>query len=115
MVGGSTSVIGASETTTVTPVPIIWGTETYTPPVETQTHGKGTTTMGGVVLPPVIITVTPNPHPTTPPVPGSTDPVLNFKPHSWTSGAKAEPTAKTGCPGCGTGCKYHLKALFQSF
>lgn len=56
-------------------------------------------------MPPTPITVTPNPHPTTTPDPGSTDPALNSKKPSWTPGKPPTPTAEPGCPGCGTRCE----------
>lgn len=108
VVNGSTSVIDALETTTTTPIPIIWGSKTYTPPIVTQTKGRSTTVVGGATLPVGIITVTPNPHPMTKPTPRIKDPVLNSRQPSWTSrtGTKIQPTAKPGCKGCGTICKY---------
>lgn len=51
---------------------------------------------------PTVITVTPNPYPTT--VPSTTDPVLNSKTVSWTSGDPPTYTTEPGCDGCGTSC-----------
>ncbi|PKX96685.1 class V chitinase Chi100 [Aspergillus novofumigatus IBT 16806] len=104
VLSGTTSIIGATETTTISLDPIIWGSSTYSPPVETRTLGGSTTVIGGTTLPPTPITVTPNPHPTTTPEPGSTDPGLNSKKPSWTPGKPPTPTAEPGCPGCGTSC-----------
>ncbi|KAF4223780.1 hypothetical protein CNMCM8980_010274 [Aspergillus fumigatiaffinis] len=104
VLSGTTSIIGATETTTISLDPIIWGSSTYSPPVETRTLGGSTTVIGGTTLPPTPITVTPNPHPTTTPEPGSTDPALNSKKPSWTPGKPPTPTAEPGCPGCGTSC-----------
>ncbi|KAK8092913.1 glycoside hydrolase [Apiospora kogelbergensis] len=113
VVNGSTSVLEASETTTTTPIPIFWGTRTYTPPIVMRTEGRSTTVVGGVTMPAGIITVTPNPHPMTTPTPKTTDPVLNSRQPSWTSGtgAKIQPTAKPGCKGCGTACKLFCDSL----
>ncbi|KAH3052098.1 hypothetical protein KXW01_000618 [Aspergillus fumigatus] len=104
VISGTTSIIGATETTTLSLDPIIWGSSTYSPPVETRSLGGSTTVIGGTTLPPTPITVTPNPHPTTTPDPGSTDPALNSKKPSWTPGKPPTPTAEPGCPGCGTRC-----------
>ncbi|KAK7414094.1 hypothetical protein QQX98_007037 [Neonectria punicea] len=105
VMSGTESVIGATETTTSSGAVIIRGSETYSQSVQTQTKGESTTIIGGVTLPPVVVTVTPNPHPITTPTPGTTDPVINSKTISWTSsGTTAEPTAAAGCIGCGTIC-----------
>ncbi|KAI1131231.1 class V chitinase Chi100 [Nemania abortiva] len=101
---GTTSIIGATETSTSSGDPVIWGTMTWIPPVQTETLGGHTTIIGGQALPPAAITVTPNPHPTTTPKPGTTDPVLNSHKPSWTSGASAHPTVSPGCIGCGSPC-----------
>ncbi|KAI0902967.1 class V chitinase Chi100 [Ustulina deusta] len=101
---GETSIIGATTTSTSSGYPVIWGTMTWSPPVQTETLGGTTTVIGGLVLPPAVITITPNPHPTTTPDPGTTDPVLNSHKPSWTSGATAHPTVSPGCIGCGLPC-----------
>lgn len=69
-----------------------------------ETLGGSTTVIGGRTLAPTVITVTPNPHPTT--VPSTTDPIIN--PHTvvWTSGTDPTPTASRGCIGCGSPCKF---------
>ncbi|KAJ8126287.1 hypothetical protein O1611_g7351 [Lasiodiplodia mahajangana] len=98
IIGGTTTIIGATETTTSSATGVIvWGTETYSPPPQTETLGGTTTVKGGTTLPPVTSKVTPNPYPTT--VPSTTDPKLN--PHSpkWTSGGPPGPTALPGCRG----------------
>ncbi|KAI0903547.1 class V chitinase Chi100 [Ustulina deusta] len=101
--GGTTIIMGATETTTSSATGVIvWGTETYSPPPQTETLGGTTTVKGGTTLPPVTSKVTPNPHPTT--VPSTTDPKLNSHPPKWTSGGPPGPTALPGCPGCGTLC-----------
>lgn len=110
VMSGTTSIIGATETTTSSGAAIIWGSLTYSPPVETETLGGSTTVIGGVTLPPAAVVVTPNPHPTTTPDPGTTDPVINSRKPSWTSGDSPEPTAEPGCPGCGEPCTF-LMAL----
>ncbi|KAI0875547.1 class V chitinase Chi100 [Hypoxylon argillaceum] len=103
IVGGTTTIIGATETTTSSATGvIIWGTETYSPPPQTETLGGTTTVKGGTTLPPVTSKVTPNPYPTT--VPSTTDPKLNPHTPKWTSGGPPGPTAKPGCLGCGTTC-----------
>ncbi|KAK1766312.1 killer toxin subunits alpha/beta [Phialemonium atrogriseum] len=102
VISGTTSIIGATKTTTSSAAPVIWGSITYTPPVETETLGGLTTIIGGRTQPPTVVTVTPNPHPTT--TPSTTDPVLNPKKTSWTSGKPASPTNTGGCPGCGKTC-----------
>lgn len=104
VINGTTSIINPSKTSTTTPAPIVWGSITYTPPVETQTFGESTIIIGGNTLLPTGVVVTPNPYPSSKPTPGTTDPVLNSKTPSWTSGKTPEPTAGPGCPGCGTPC-----------
>ncbi|KAI1464711.1 class V chitinase Chi100 [Daldinia caldariorum] len=99
---GTTSIIGATTTSTSSGGIIVWGSLTYTQPPQTMTLGGTTTIIGGHVLPPTVLTVTPNPYPTT--VPSTIDPVINQKTPSWTSGKVPGPTAKPGCPGCGQTC-----------
>ncbi|KAK7990451.1 hypothetical protein PG990_014731 [Apiospora arundinis] len=49
----------------------------------------------------------------TTPTPRITDPVLNSRQPSWTSGTgtKIQPTAKPGCKGCGSPCKLFCDSL----
>ncbi|KAF1971118.1 class V chitinase Chi100 [Bimuria novae-zelandiae CBS 107.79] len=103
-VSGTTSIIGASETTTSSGGIIVWGSITYHEPTETHTHGSSTTVIGGIVLPPRVTTVIPNPHPTT--VPTTTDPIINPgpTPPKWTSGKPPGPSSEPGCKGCGKPC-----------
>lgn len=105
IINGTTSIIGATKTTTSSGGIIVWGSTTYYPPVQTQTLGGSTTVIGGQVLPPKIITITPNPHPTT--VPTTKDPVINPQPTppQWTSGKPPSPSSPPGCKGCGSPCK----------
>ncbi|KAI0476854.1 class V chitinase Chi100 [Xylaria cf. heliscus] len=103
--GGTTTIIGATETTTSSATGVIvWGTETYSPPPQTETLGGTTTIKGGTTLPPVTSKVTPNPYPTT--VLSTTDTKLNSKTHKWTSGKLPAPTSFPDCPGCGTLCLF---------
>ncbi|KAM5439760.1 putative chitinase [Microsporum ferrugineum] len=102
VISGTTSVISATKTTTIPAGTVIWGTSTYVKPEETETLGGTTTVVSGKTLPPTVITITPNPHPTT--VPGTVDPIINPKTPKWTSGRKPEPTAKPDCDGCGSIC-----------
>ncbi|KAH6648205.1 hypothetical protein BKA67DRAFT_683676 [Truncatella angustata] len=104
VMSGTTSIIGATETTTSSGAAVIWGSLTYSPPVQTETLGGITTVIGGVTLPPAAVVVTPNPHPTTTPEPGTTDPIINSNKPSWTSADTPKPTAISGCPGCGEVC-----------
>ncbi|KAI0431298.1 hypothetical protein F5Y09DRAFT_340842 [Xylaria sp. FL1042] len=66
----------------------------------TKTLEGRTTIKGGTTLPQIVITITPNPHPTI--VPTTTDSIINPSPKpSWTSGKPPKPTVDPGCPGCG--------------
>jgi chitinase len=67
----------------------------------TETLGGSTTIIGGSTLSPVVVTVTPNPHPTT--TQTTPDPVLNTGSTSWKSGGPPGPPKATGLPGC-KGC-----------
>ncbi|KAI0419879.1 class V chitinase Chi100 [Xylaria grammica] len=103
VVSGNTSIISATETTTTLGGVVTWGSQTYTQPTQTETLGGRTTITGGTTLPPTVITVTPNPHPTT--VPTTTDPAINPKTKpKWTSGKPPSPTSNPGCKGCGGPC-----------
>ncbi|KAL7944577.1 glycoside hydrolase family 18 protein [Trichoderma barbatum] len=102
VISGTTSIISATRTFTIIGSTITYGPETWTQKDETQTQGKTTSIKGGTTLPPTIITVTPNPHPTT--VSTKPDPVVNPKTHRWTSGPVPNPTASPGCLGCGKPC-----------
>ncbi|PNY28158.1 Class V chitinase Chi100 [Tolypocladium capitatum] len=102
VMNGTTSIIGATTTSTIAAGIIIWGSRTYSYPPETETLGGKTTIIGGTTLPPTSITVTPNPHPTT--VDSTTDPMINPTKFTWTSGNPPKPTGKPGCPGCGFPC-----------
>ncbi|KAL5342014.1 hypothetical protein BJX70DRAFT_405367 [Aspergillus crustosus] len=107
VISGTTSIIGATETTTITREPIIWGSTTYTPAPETRTLGGTTTIIGGTTQPPTQITVTPNPHPTETPDPDDDDDDdggLNIIPPTYSPGDTPSPTAQPGCPGCGNPC-----------
>jgi hypothetical protein len=103
VIGGNTTIIGASETTTTSGAFVVWDGLTYIPPAQTETLGESTTIIGGTTLAPTGITVTPNPHPTT--VPSTVDPVVNPKPVSWKSGGPPSPTSLPGCIGCGKSCE----------
>jgi chitinase len=91
-------------TTTSTGGIIVCDSITYHEPTETYTHGSSTTVIGGIVLPPRVTTVIPNPYPTT--VPTTTDPIINPgpTPPKWTSGKQPGPSNETGCKGCGKPC-----------
>ncbi|KAL2016673.1 hypothetical protein VTK56DRAFT_3175 [Thermocarpiscus australiensis] len=102
VISGSTSLLSATQTTTIVGGAIVWGSSTYIKPEQTETLGGSTTIIGGKTLPPTVITVTPNPHPTT--VPSTVDPIVNPKTPKWTSGTTPSPTAKPGCDGCGLPC-----------
>ncbi|KAF3063036.1 hypothetical protein CFAM422_010321 [Trichoderma lentiforme] len=104
IIGGTTSIIGATKTTTSTGGPVIWGSQTYIRDDETETLGGHTTVINGKTLPPTVVTVTPNPHPTT--TNTTPDPIINPKTPKWTSGTGSviKPTAKPGCIGCGSPC-----------
>ncbi|KAJ8121082.1 hypothetical protein ONZ43_g2378 [Nemania bipapillata] len=102
VISGTTSIIGATTTTTSPGGIIIWGSITYSDSEQTETLGGVTSIVGGHTLPPAVITVTPNPHPTT--VPSTRDPKVNPKTPSWTSGKTPEPTSNPGCLGCGSPC-----------
>ncbi|KAL7946919.1 class V chitinase Chi100 [Trichoderma barbatum] len=104
IIGGTTSIIGATKPTTSTGGPVIWGSQTYMRGDETETLGGRTTVVSGKTLPPTVITVTPNPHPTT--TNTTPDPIINPKTPKWTSGMGniIKPTAKSGCIGCGLPC-----------
>ncbi|KAF9882859.1 hypothetical protein FE257_004945 [Aspergillus nanangensis] len=92
-IGGTTSVIGATSTTTQNETLIVWGSLSYYTPPVTRTQGGTTKVISGTVLPPITTTVTPNPHPTTT---GTIDPHLNTKSTSWKSGKPPSPTCVTG-------------------
>ncbi|KAF2634388.1 class V chitinase Chi100 [Massarina eburnea CBS 473.64] len=104
IVSGTTSIIGATKTTTITGGIIVWKSITYFPPTQTETLGGTTTVIGGKTLPPKIITITPNPHPTT--VVSTKDPVINPHPTppKWVSGKPPGPSSSPGCKGCGLPC-----------
>ncbi|PTB79573.1 glycoside hydrolase family 18 protein [Trichoderma longibrachiatum ATCC 18648] len=102
VVSGTTSIIGPTKTSTIIGTVITYGSETWTEQDETQTQGRSTSIKGGTTLPPTVITVTPNPHPTT--VATKPDPEVNPKPPPWKSGSDPKPTAKPGCSGCGKPC-----------
>lgn len=108
VISGTTSIIDATQTTTSSGGVVVWGHRTYTRPDETETIGGHTIIIGGVTLPPTVVTVTPNPHPTT--TPTTTDLIINSKMPSWVSGTgpSVSPTATPGCLGCGQPCKFHF-------
>ncbi|KAI0403693.1 class V chitinase Chi100 [Xylaria palmicola] len=100
VISGNTTIIGATKTTTIPGGTYTWGSQTYTSSTVTQTWGGETTVTGGTTLSPAVVTVTPNPHPTT--VDTTKDPEVNRTPTpSWTSGKPAKPTSSGGCKGCG--------------
>ncbi|TQB75635.1 hypothetical protein MPDQ_002253 [Monascus purpureus] len=81
------------------PFPLVI-TPYYSAPV-TDIFGGSTTVIGGTTLSPVTTTITPHPYPTT--VVSTTDPGLNTKPTSWTSGKTINPSA-TGTSDRGSSC-----------
>ncbi|GES64787.1 class V chitinase Chi100 [Aspergillus terreus] len=104
VLSGTTSIVGATETTTITHDPVVWDSTTYTPRPETWTLGGTTIIKGGMTLPSTEIIVTPNPHPTRTPDPDDEDPALNSKTPTVSPGKPPSPTAPPDCPGCGLPC-----------
>ncbi|KAH7120731.1 class V chitinase Chi100 [Dactylonectria macrodidyma] len=102
VLNGTTSIIGASATSTVSGGAVIWQGKTDILPPATETLGGRTTIIGGITLPPHTTTLTPNPHPTT--TQTKPDPEINPKTIPWTSGHSPSPTSPPGCPGCGRPC-----------
>ncbi|KAK0385664.1 hypothetical protein NLU13_6841 [Sarocladium strictum] len=102
VLNGTTSIIGATATSTSSGAVVIWQGKTDILPPGTATLGGSTTIIGGITLPPHVTTLTPNPHPTT--VQTTPDPVINPKTIPWTSGKPPGPTSRPGCPGCGLPC-----------
>jgi chitinase len=103
-VSGTTSIAGASQTTTSSGGVIVWGSITYHEPTVTQTHGSSTTVIGGIILPPRVTTIIPNPHPTT--IPTTKDPIINPgpTPSRRTTGKPPGPSREPFCKGCGKPC-----------